>query len=154
MDNGFDSYRRFLNGDNSAAVSLQNVAVYHWQKYGHRSFAAKQESGAAIGGLPAAVETTVVGAVSRSAHLYGPNQEEDTIYWLNVREAVFRWSISGDFAFELDKDPAIPLKSIRDVITIKIGYTNGTAETLIFDITVNEEGDIFVTQRGVPNTAA
>ena len=100
------------------------------------------------------VETTGVGAVSRSAHLYGPNPEKDTTFWPNVREADFRWSISSEFAFELDEDPTIPLESIRDVITIKIDYTNGTAETLIFDITVNEEGYIFVTQRGVPNTAA
>ena len=100
-----------------------------------------------------AVETTEVGLVTKSAHLYGPNQE-DTIYWPNVREANFVWSISGEFAFELDENPTIPLESIRDVITIKIDYTDGTAETLVFDITVNEEGYIFVTQRGVPNTAA
>ena len=100
-----------------------------------------------------AVETTEVGLVTKSAHLYGPNQE-DTIYWPNVREADFRWSISSEFAFALDEDPTIPLESIRDVITIKIDYTDGTEETLVFDITVNEEGYIFVTQRGVPNTAA
>ena len=100
------------------------------------------------------VETTEVGHVTRSTHLYGPNSEIGTTYWPNVREADFRWSISGEFAFELDEDPTIPLESIRDVITIKIDYTNGTSETLVFDITVNEEGYIFVTQRGVPNTAA
>ncbi|MBQ2785074.1 MAG: hypothetical protein IJF02_01015 [Oscillospiraceae bacterium] len=98
------------------------------------------------------IETTGVGSVSKGARLFGPNPEKGTIYWPNVRKADFRWSISSELAFELHKDPTIPLESIRDTITIKIDYTNGTTETLIFDITVNEEGNIFVTQRGIPNT--
>ena len=100
------------------------------------------------------VETTEVGSVNRGASLSGPNPVKGEIYWPSVREAYFDWSISSEFAFALHKDPTIPLESIRDTITIKIDYANGTKETLIFDITVNEEGYIFVTQRGIPTLAA
>lgn len=37
---------------------------------------------------------------------------------------------------------------------IAASVTNETVETLIIDITVNEDGQIFVTQRGIPNYSA
>ena len=76
------------------------------------------------------------------------------IYWPYVLEADFRWSVNGGFVDKIEEDPTIPLESIRDTVTITVYYDNETTETFIFDITVNEEGYIFVTQRGIPILAA
>ena len=64
------------------------------------------------------------------------------------------WSVSDRFAHEFEKNSKYRLETIRDTITVTIYYENGATETLIFDITVNEEGQLFVTQRGIPTEAA
>ena len=75
-------------------------------------------------------------------------------YWPYMLEAYLDWGISSELAQSIREDPTIPLESIRDTITVTIYYENGATETLIFDITVNEEGQIFVTQRGIPTEVA
>jgi len=69
-------------------------------------------------------------------------------------ETSFHWSISCELADAFHHDPTIPLESIRDTVKITVQYENETKDVFIFDITVNEEGQIFVTQRGIPTEAA
>lgn len=90
------------------------------------------------------IETTDMGTVNKGGR---PNGTGSRLVDLD-------WSISSELAFAIENDPTIPLESIRDTVTITINYADETTETLIFDITVNEEGQIFVTQRGIQNFTA
>lgn len=102
------------------------------------------------------IETTDMGLIVRTGSFDVSNRGDHSggINWAGVKQAGFYWTISGELAVALHHDPTIPLESIRDTVTIAINYTNGTEETLVFDITVNEEGQIFATQRGIPTVAA
>lgn len=102
------------------------------------------------------IETTENGKVGIGARSSGrnPGENKAEIYWPYVEEAYFNWRISAELAYKIDADPTFPLESIRDTVTITVSYANERTEVYIFDITVNEEGQIFVTQRGIPTEAA
>lgn len=46
------------------------------------------------------------------------------------------------------ENPDTPLSTIKDTITITINYKNGTKEIVIIDVTVDDDGQIYMTQRG------
>ena len=102
------------------------------------------------------VVTTEVGSVVMSvgSNEKRPDGVPEGIYWPNVRIAYLDWKLSHKSILALDEDPTIPLESFRDTITATVHYADETVEIYIFDIAVNEEGQIFVTQRGIPTTAA
>ncbi len=102
------------------------------------------------------IETTRTGNVRIGGRLSAMPPEGTTAvpYWPYMLEAYLGWQISSELAQSIREDPTIPLESIRDTVTVTIYYENGATETLIFDITVNEEGQIFVTQRGIPTEVA
>ena len=102
------------------------------------------------------VETTDVGHVDlqRTYDQSTTIEERKTKPWKGILDVDVSWRISSQMISMLDKDPTIPLETIRDTITVTIDYVSGATETLIFEITVSEEGQIFVTQRGIPTTAA
>jgi hypothetical protein len=66
----------------------------------------------------------------------------------------FDWKISSKTANAIKEDPTFPLESIRDTLTVTVHYADATTETYIFDITVDAEGQVFVTQREVSKSAA
>jgi hypothetical protein len=47
-----------------------------------------------------------------------------------------------------EENPETPLSTIRDTVTITINYKNGTKEIVMIDITVDDNGQIYMTQRG------
>lgn len=47
-----------------------------------------------------------------------------------------------------EENPETPLSTIRETITITIHYKNGTREIVVIDITVDDDGQIYMTQRG------
>ena len=102
------------------------------------------------------IKTTETGIINMTRRSDGtqPIRDPDTVHWKGVQEIGLGWSISGELAVALHKDPTVPLSSIRDTITVMINYENGTTETLIFDITIDDLGKIFVTQRGIQNFTA
>ena len=47
-----------------------------------------------------------------------------------------------------EENPETPLSTIRDTVTITINYKNGTREIVMIDITVDDNGQVYMTQRG------
>ena len=47
-----------------------------------------------------------------------------------------------------EENPETPLSTIRETITITIHYKNGTKEIIVIDVTVDDDGQIYMTQRG------
>ena len=45
-------------------------------------------------------------------------------------------------------NPDTPLSTLRDTFTVTINYKNGTKEIVIIDVTVDDDGQIYMTQRG------
>lgn len=52
-----------------------------------------------------------------------------------------------------EENPETPLSTIRDTITLTIHYKDGTIEIVVIDVTVDDDGQIYMTQRG-DNTGA
>jgi hypothetical protein len=48
-----------------------------------------------------------------------------------------------------EENPETPLSVIRETITLTINYKNGTKEIVVIDVTVDDDGYIYMTQRGV-----
>ena len=46
------------------------------------------------------------------------------------------------------QDPTTPLSTISDTVTITIHYKNGTKEIVMIDVTVDDDGRVYMTQRG------
>jgi hypothetical protein len=47
-----------------------------------------------------------------------------------------------------EENPETPLSTIRDTVTLTINYKNGTKEIVVIDVTVDDDGQIYMTQRG------
>ena len=47
-----------------------------------------------------------------------------------------------------EENPETPLSTIRETITLTINYKNGTKEIVVIDVTVDNDGQIYMTQRG------
>jgi len=47
-----------------------------------------------------------------------------------------------------EENPETPLSTIRETITITFHYKNGTKEIVVIDVTVDNDGQIYMTQRG------
>jgi len=43
--------------------------------------------------------------------------------------------------------PDTPLSTIRDTITVTINYKNGTKQIILIDVTLDDEGNVYMTQR-------
>ena len=56
----------------------------------------------------------------------------------------------GDYATRniFITNPDTPLSSLRDTFTVTINYKNGTKEIVVIDVTVDDNGQIYMTQRG------
>lgn len=101
-------------------------------------------------------ETTGVGSVVLCSTNPRPNPDgvPEGFYWPSVCELDMDWNISQKTVDAINEDPTIPLESIRDTLTATFHYADATTETYIFDITVDAEGQVFVTQREVSTSAA
>lgn len=101
-------------------------------------------------------ETTGVGSVVLCSTNPRPNPDgvPEGFYWPSVRELDMDWNISQKTVDAINEDPTLPLETIRDTLTATFYYADDTTETYIFDITVDAEGQVFVTQREVSTSAA
>ena len=58
------------------------------------------------------------------------------------------FGLSVNSYVQLLEDPHIPLSTFNDTLTYTIYYVDGTKETLIFDITFGDDGQVYMTVRG------
>ena len=78
---------------------------------------------------------------------YGEGENQITFPAGSMRYIVF-WSLSTDLEQKLIVNPNMPISEISDTITITVNYSNGAQQTLIIDVTVDDDGQIYMTQRG------
>lgn len=53
------------------------------------------------------------------------------------------FTLSNETIKLLDANPETPLSTIRDTFTLTIHYTNGTTESLTFDVYLDDEGQVY-----------
>lgn len=58
------------------------------------------------------------------------------------------WSLSNEMVKKIEENPNIELTEIRDTVTVAVDYEDGSTVTVIVDITVDENGQIFVIYQG------
>lgn len=58
------------------------------------------------------------------------------------------WVLSDVTVDAISKNPEMKLSDIRDTIRIKVQYKDGTEEIAVIELTVDDEGQIFVSQKG------
>lgn len=78
---------------------------------------------------------------------YGEGENQITFPVGSMRYLVF-WSISSELKQKLVNDPYMSFSDISDTITITVNYSNGARQTLIVDVTVDDDGQVYMTQRG------
>ena len=110
----------FADRDHVAGVDLENV----W-------------GNGLAGGYMCYTETTT----------YGEGENQVTFPAGSMRYMVF-WSIPDAVKQKLTVNPNMRFSEISDSITITVNYSNGARQTLIVDVTVDDNGQIYMTQRG------
>ncbi len=99
------------------------------------------------------METTDVGTVSggtmcyTQTTTYGEGDNQITFPAGSVRYLIF-WGLSYETETKLMGTMSGPYSDIKDTITITVNYSNGAQQTLIIDVTVDDDGHIYMTQRG------
>lgn len=99
------------------------------------------------------IETTGVGGVSGAsisyfkAATYGEGENQIT-YPAGTMLYVVNWTLSYETKLKLMNSPNMAFSAIRDTITITVNFSNGEKQTLIVDVTVDDDGYIYMTQRG------
>lgn len=78
---------------------------------------------------------------------YGEGENQITFPAGSMRYIVF-WSLPTAIEQKLAVNPKMPFSEISDTITITVNYSNGALQTLIIDVTVDDDGQIYITQRG------
>ena len=94
------------------------------------------------------VESVSVTTTAAGRATYGP-------YSLTDGESGFMvfWSLSDETVERIEKDPGLKLSEIRDTVTAAVKFSDGSTETAVIDMTVDEEGQVYAVHRGVSATA-
>lgn len=77
---------------------------------------------------------------------YGEGDNQITFPVGSMRYLVF-WHIPTELEQKLLNDPYMSFSDISDTITITVNYSNGARQTLVIDVTVDDAGQIYMTQR-------
>lgn len=84
------------------------------------------------------VETTGTGTIFRSSWSA----------WTEPRGGIqLDWVFSSETRKILDKEPETPLSTFEDTIVLTVNYKDGSQKIFTFYITLNDEGQVFVTQK-------
>lgn len=59
------------------------------------------------------------------------------------------WGLSGAGFDMIEKDPDMPLSQIKDTITVTVEFIDGSKDVVTIDISVDDDGQIYGTFRGV-----
>ncbi len=96
--------------------------------------------------LDMSVETTEAGCATVVPYPYekiGPDgsvREIDTGIHIN-------WSLSDTTINRIDENPDMRLSAICDTVTVTVDFKDGTSETVVIDLTVDDAGQIHVTHK-------
>lgn len=138
MDHGLDSYSRFLQGDDSGLTEIIRAYLKFTDEDQYESVD---------------IETTGAGGVSGAlisyfkTATYGEGENQIT-YPAGTMLYVVNWSLSYETELKLMNSPNVAFSAIRDTITITVNNKDGTEAFVVIDITVDDDGQIYMTQRG------
>lgn len=63
------------------------------------------------------------------------------------------WQISNQAASMIKEDHTLPLSTLQDTITIRVGLKDGREETCSIDMIVDDSGNVYAIYRGITATA-
>lgn len=66
---------------------------------------------------------------------------------------IMSWGLSPSTATLLKNDTGMPLSSLRDTITYTVTFKDGSVETHLVDMTINDNGEVYATYRGISSLA-
>ena len=80
-----------------------------------------------------------------AAYVDSSNQEiaNKSGYYSSNGQFCISWVLKGEV---LEEDPGIPLSSIHDTLEIVVMYHDLTREVITLDVSLNDEGQVFITR--------
>ena len=63
------------------------------------------------------------------------------------------WTLSDETIGQIEKNPALKLSEIQDTVTVTLEFKDGSTESAVIDMTVDDEGQVYAVQRGISVTA-
>ena len=60
----------------------------------------------------------------------------------------FGWILSQSVIDQIEADPTVKLSTFSDTITICVEFQDGTTETVIADVVIQDDGQVFIVHRG------
>ena len=60
----------------------------------------------------------------------------------------FGWTLSNAAIEQLEADPATQLSGLSDTITVSLEFLDGTTQTIVADVIIQDDGQVFIVHRG------
>jgi len=60
----------------------------------------------------------------------------------------FGWTLSNSAIEQIEANPSMKLSTLRDTITVFVEFTDGTTETVVADVIIQDDGQVFIVHRG------
>jgi len=57
------------------------------------------------------------------------------------------WGLSSEVAKKIAEDPEMKLSEITDTLTVEVKFKDGHTEVVVFDFSLDDEGNVYVTQQ-------
>ena len=89
------------------------------------------------------VTTAGTGHISGIGHRYAGS----------VQGLSFGWTLTDASVNAIMEDPQVKLSTFSDTVTICVEFTDGTTETVIADVMIQDDGQVFIIHRGVTVSA-
>lgn len=94
------------------------------------------------------VETTQTGCATVVPYPYVDSQDAEATDAVKTGIHI-NWSPSDYTIDKIEDDPELKLSEIKDTVSVSVLFKDGTTETLIVEITVDDEGLVYVTNKGI-----
>lgn len=61
----------------------------------------------------------------------------------------FGWTLSQTAIHKIEEDPKVKLSEFSDTITVSVEFIDGSVETVVADVMIQDDGQAFIVHRGV-----
>lgn len=93
------------------------------------------------------VTTTSAGTATLTHGHY--KADDETVH----RATLIKWMLSNATVDKITENPTMKLSEIRDTLTVTIKLKDGNTATVDLELTVDDDGKVYITQRGITVTA-
>lgn len=84
------------------------------------------------------VTTAGTGHISDIGHLYGGS----------IQGLAFGWTLTDASVNAIADNPKVKLSTFSDTITVCVEFHDGTTETVVADVIIQDDGQVFIVHRG------